>query len=350
MQGDAKSPVENSRLGLKEIAIPAASVLIASRAARAYTFVPIERDQKPDQTDAAIIYNGIKPDYEAVRKDIKALIAARPEKGPTLVRLAWHSSGTYDRISKTGGSQLGTIRFKEELAHGANAGLDMAISWLEPIYKKANRDADLSYADLYTFAGIVAIEEMGGPKIGWRAGRMDSVEVTDVTPDGRLPDADKGSSEKTASHLRDVFGRMGFDDQEIVALSGAHALGRCHVSASGYVGPWSPTPTKFNNAYFSLLLGLQWAPNKDKKKVRFNQLSADTTQPVFWGCLVCEVHRLGLYSLPLLLFAFFLPPFHSRTVVCISFSLPCARTFCQMLSCCRHDMPPNSSMQIRVGD
>jgi len=46
---------------------------------------------------------------------------------------------------------------------------------------------------------------------------------------------------------------MGFNDQEIVALAGAHALGRCHAEASGYVGPWSPTPTMFNNAYFTLL-------------------------------------------------------------------------------------------------
>ena len=59
----------------------------------------------------------------------------------------------------------------------------------------------------------------------------------------------------SASHLREIFGRMGFNDQEIVALSGAHALGRCHATASGYVGPWTPTPTTFNNLYFSLLKG-----------------------------------------------------------------------------------------------
>ena len=46
---------------------------------------------------------------------------------------------------------------------------------------------------------------------------------------------------------------QGFNDQEIVALSGAHALGRCHADASGFVGPWTPTPTTFNNLYFKLL-------------------------------------------------------------------------------------------------
>lgn len=40
-------------------------------------------------------------------------------------------------------------------------------------------------------------------------------------------------------HVRDVFYRMGFNDREIVALVGAHTLGRCHTTASGYSGPWS---------------------------------------------------------------------------------------------------------------
>ncbi len=50
----------------------------------------------------------------------------------------------------------------------------------------------------------------------------------------------------------------GFDDQEIVALSGAHALGRCHTTASGYDGPWTPLPTKFSNLYFTLLNQVKW--------------------------------------------------------------------------------------------
>jgi len=80
-----------------------------------------------------------------------------------------------------------------------------------------------------------------------------------VTPDGRLPAADKGSPKDTIAALRkDVFYRMGFNDQEIVALSGAHALGRCHPDASGYTGPWTPTPTRLTNAYYSLLLGVPW--------------------------------------------------------------------------------------------
>ena len=53
---------------------------------------------------------------------------------------------------------------------------------------------------------------------------------------------------------------MGFSDREIVALSGAHALGRCHPDASGYDGPWTPTPTTLNNGYYSLLLNVEWTP------------------------------------------------------------------------------------------
>ena len=95
------------------------------------------------------------------------------------------------------------------------------------------------------------------------------MDETKATPDGRLPDADKGSKDKTASHLRTIFNRMGFNDQEIVALAGAHALGRCHPSASGYIGPWSPTPTTFNNAYYTLLLNIKWEPNVGPKTPKF---------------------------------------------------------------------------------
>lgn len=51
--------------------------------------------------------------------------------------------------------------------------------------------------------------------------------------EGRLPDADKGSIGATIQHIRDIFGRMGFSDREMVALIGAHAVGRCHTEASG---------------------------------------------------------------------------------------------------------------------
>lgn len=67
---------------------------------------------------------------------------------------------------------------------------------------------------------------------------MDAIDVSAVTPDGRLPNADsgpKGADPSDADHLRSIFYRMGFNDQEIVTLSGAHALGRCHPYVGCYV-------------------------------------------------------------------------------------------------------------------
>lgn len=114
----------------------------------------------------------------------------------------------------------------------------------------------ITYSDLWTLAGVCAIQEMQGPVVPWRPGRSDR-DAAMCTPDGRLPD---GAKEQ--SHLRAIFGRMGFDDREIVALSGAHALGRCHTDRSGFDGPWSFSPTVVSNDYFRLLLGEKWAFRK----------------------------------------------------------------------------------------
>lgn len=192
-----------------------------------------------------------KDGFDAIRGEIVELIKADLTLGPSLVRLSFHSAGTYDRISKTGGSAKGTIRFESELAHEANAGVQKILPILEPIKKQ---HPDVSYADLYTLAGAVSVEALGGPRIPWKGGRVDSMDPRDATPDGRLPDADKGSSKANIKHLRTIFGRMGLSDQEIVALSGAHNLGKCHYEDSGYEGEWAETPWKFDNSYFNILL------------------------------------------------------------------------------------------------
>lgn len=203
------------------------------------------------------------PDYAAIRTDIAELLDQETwddgSLGPVFVRLAWHSSGSYCDKTKTGGSNGATMRFAPEINHGGNAGLHLAQKWLEQI--KAKHPA-ISYADLWILAGIVAIEEMGGPKIKFIPGRTDSADATTPgndapTPDGRLPDGDKH-----AQHLRDIFYRQGFNDQEIVALSGAHALGRCHTDRSGFDGPWTRAPTTFSNEYFRLLFEDTWTPRK----------------------------------------------------------------------------------------
>ncbi|KAK9460307.1 heme peroxidase [Lipomyces oligophaga] len=198
-------------------------------------------------------------DYQAVKAAILAILK-NPDYddgsiGPVLVRLAWHASGTYDVKSQTGGSNGSTMRFQLEATDSANNGLNFARQFLEPI--KAQFPW-ISYADLWTFAGVVAIEAMNGPKIPWKPGRIDDDDDSYVPKNGRLPDAAQG-----AAHIRSVFYRMGFNDQEIVALSGAHNLGRCHPDRSGFEGPWVPSPTRFSNTYFKLLLHEEWKRGKN---------------------------------------------------------------------------------------
>merc|ERR1719506_3652201 len=120
-------------------------------------------------------------DYAGARSALQDVIKADENDGPTMIRLAWHSSGTYDKMSKTGGSSAGTIRFKEELAHGGNAGLDKMVAKLEPIRTSF---PGISYADLYVLGGATAIEA-AGVKVPFKAGRVDAITPDAVTPDGR---------------------------------------------------------------------------------------------------------------------------------------------------------------------
>ncbi|KAH9484886.1 heme peroxidase [Psilocybe cubensis] len=195
-----------------------------------------------------------KEDYIKVYNRIAQVIDEAGEYddgsyGPVLVRLAWHASGTYDKDTKTGGSNYATMRFEPESQHGANAGLNVARDLMEKVKQEFPW---ISYGDLWTLAGVAAIQEMAGPKIPWRPGRIDGF-AAQATPDGRLPDATQG-----ADHLRNIFHRMGFNDQEIVALSGAHALGRCHRDRSGFEGPWTFSPTTLTNDYYKLLFDEKW--------------------------------------------------------------------------------------------
>lgn len=175
----------------------------------------------------------------------------------TFVRLAWHCSGTFAKQDGSGGSNGGRMRFNPEATWGANAGLGVACKALEPVKQK---HPEISYADLYTLSGVVAVEESGGPTIPFQVGREDMESGETSPPDGRLPDADKGSKVKTLEHVRDIFYRMGFGDREIVALLGAHAMGRCHTDRSGYWGPWTNAETTFSNEYFRLLIEERWSP------------------------------------------------------------------------------------------
>eukprot|EP00980_Cylindrotheca_fusiformis_P016249 scaffold4829_cov129-Cylindrotheca_fusiformis.AAC.9 len=203
-------------------------------------------------------------DIDKVRASIVDLVESDAEKrndgtslAGTFIRLAWHCSGTYDKKDGSGGSNGARMRFKPESAYGNNAGLDKARAALEPIKSKY---PDMTYADLYTFAGVVAVEEAGGPKIPFSLGRVDDKDGSVSDPKDRLPNADMGGRKNTIEHMRQVFGRMGFSDQEMVALLGAHAMGRCHTDASGFWGPWTNAETTFSNEFFRLLLEERWSP------------------------------------------------------------------------------------------
>jgi len=188
---------------------------------------------------------------EALKSEIRsAAINHKVNACPILVRLAWHASGTYDKNDKSGGSNGATMRFEPESSDPANAGLHVVRNILKPV--KANHP-ELTNADLWISAGAAALEFIGGPKISVHLGRKDCSDASACPANGRLPDAAQG-----AYHLRAVFGRMGFNDREIVALSGAHTLGRCHLERSGYDGPWTRNPLKFDNTFYKNLLYMEW--------------------------------------------------------------------------------------------
>jgi len=214
-----------------------------------------------------------KADYDKVKKAIQDILDDPDyddgSLGPLFVRLAWHAAGTFDKYSQTGGSNGSTIRLSPEADHGANKGLHIARQRLESV--KQNFPF-ISYADLYTLSGAVAIEALGGPNIPWRPGRSDVNDASKCPPDGRLPDASKGSL-----HIRTIFYRMGLNDQEIVALIGAHSLGRMHTDRSGFEGPWTNAPTTFSNEFFRLLLEEQWTPRKWNGPKQFTDKSGTLT-------------------------------------------------------------------------
>ncbi|THU51008.1 hypothetical protein C4D60_Mb06t26450 [Musa balbisiana] len=157
---------------------------------------------------------------------------------PILVRLGWHDAGTYNKSieewPRQGGAN-GSVRFDKELKHAANAGLVNALKLLQPVKDKFS---GVTYADLFQLASATAVEEAGGPKIPMKYGRVDASGPEQCPEEGRLPAAGTPSP---ASHLRDIFYRMGLNDKDIVALSGAHTLGRASPERSG----WGKPETKY---------------------------------------------------------------------------------------------------------
>lgn len=223
----------------------------------------------------AAVAPGSTVDYTAVRNELLNMMDNPSwddgSLAPIFIRLAWHSSGTYDTASGTGGSNGAGMRFEAEAADPENAGLHTARAFLEPVKKKF---PEISYSDLWVLAAYCGLEHTGGPKIAFRPGRVDHQNDNSPTypPNGRLPAAEKYTADGVdadgrpqgwqglCTHIRnEVFYRMGFNDREIVALlCGGHVYGRCHPTSSGYAGPWVEHPTVWSNEYATDMLEDEW--------------------------------------------------------------------------------------------
>jgi len=171
--------------------------------------------------------------------------------GPILVRLSWHDAAAF--MHHKGGCPNAAVRLPDsvECTDDRQKGLpDVAVPLLKEISDKYVPGV-LSHADLWALAANVSIRVMGGPDIPTRFGRPDAKSAADGVDslDGRIPDGDKG-----AKHLRDIFRPKGFDDREIVALSGAHTVGKCHLDRTGFEGPWTENTLLWDNSYFKDLL------------------------------------------------------------------------------------------------
>jgi len=222
----------------------------------------------------------MKADLVRAKGLVKDLVTAK-SCAPILVRLAWHDSGTYDKNNASkawpnAGGAIGSITTPHEINAGPNAGLAKAITaYLKPIKDQV---PGVSWADLIQLASATAIEVEGGPVIPMKYGRQDGVPTELADPPFGLPGV--CFDEDPVAHLKGVFYKYGMDDKDIVALSGAHTLGRAFQDRSGTVkegsaGPytqytqkgcpmyggdksltqggrsWTKNWTKFDNSYFS---------------------------------------------------------------------------------------------------
>ncbi|KAI9325436.1 heme peroxidase [Zopfochytrium polystomum] len=176
-----------------------------------------------------------------IRTEVVELV--RRGFGPVLLRLAWHDAATANVAKGTGGPHA-TINVQRPADPGNN-GLQRAVDALTPIGKDY---PSLSAADLWSFAGCVAVKAMGGPNIKWHPGRRDYTDIkqANLTPqDNALPSAKFGPSELVA-----FFARFNMNVTDIGALIlGGHGVGRCHKEFSGYNGPWTGAEHVFSNFY-----------------------------------------------------------------------------------------------------
>ncbi|HBD04723.1 MAG TPA: catalase-peroxidase, partial [Psychrobacter sp.] len=233
-----------------------------------------QQDKKTDPMGADFDYAEAfkRLDLEAVKTDLKNLMTESQEWWPAdwghygglMIRMAWHSAGTYRGADGRGGSNTGNQRFAPLNSWPDNANLDKARRLLWPIKKKYGNK--LSWADLMILAGNMAYESMGFKTLGFAGGRADiwhpekdiywGSEREWLAPTENRYDSDKDRASlenplaavqmgliyvnpegvdgnpdplKTAQDMRTTFARMSMNDEETVALTaGGHTVGKCH--------------------------------------------------------------------------------------------------------------------------
>jgi len=276
-------------------------------------------------------------DYYALKKDLQELMTQSQDwwpadfghYGPLFIRMAWHSAGTYRMADGRGGANGGLQRFAPLNSWPDNANLDKARRLLWPIKQKYGNK--ISWADLMILAGNVAMESMGFKTFGFGGGREDAWEPDESIYWGSetkwLSDEKRYSGERelenplaavqmgliyvnpegpggnpdpvaAAKDIREIFARMGMNDEETVALiAGGHTFGKAHgqgdpklmgpepeaadVEEQGLgwkykyktgKGPdtltggpeltWTTTPTKWGHDFFKHLFEYEWELTK----------------------------------------------------------------------------------------
>ncbi|MGA1858885.1 catalase/peroxidase HPI [Azospirillum sp. 11R-A] len=215
-------------------------------------------------------------DLDAVIKDLHAVMTDSQDWWPAdfghygglMIRMAWHSAGTYRITDGRGGAGTGQQRFAPLNSWPDNANLDKARRLLWPVKQKYGRK--LSWADLMVLAGNVALESMGFKTFGFAGGRVDAWEPEELFwgPEGSWLGDERYSGERqladplgavqmgliyvnpegpngnpdpvAAAHdIRETFRRMAMNDEETVALiAGGHTFGKTHGAGDpSFLGP-----------------------------------------------------------------------------------------------------------------